>query len=355
MRKRISPRAGASRRDFLKTSTVGLVAAAVAPRTLAGTTSIADAEARGAVDSDHPLVLRTQGSFMVGGTVITGPTGDTFHGDHAYVQYQIPPDVRQLPLVMWRRGRAGRSTVGATIPNAVPGESNTFNIFRLGLWLPPGPPQFFPNVQFPRTQEAGDQYWRQQTPNTGPEGIAAEIRDFQGGTVAALFGKIGPGILLTHSNSGQYGWVTAMKAPDLVRAIIAYEPAAFSYPQDEVPAPVPTQNAQIAAITAPQLVSAAGFQKLTRMPIQVIYGDNIEFTTPSSIFGVELWRVVTQRAQQFVDAVNRHGGDAQVLYLPTMGLHGNTHFAFSDLNNLQVADLLSEWLHEKGLDQRGKE
>ena len=392
MRKRISPRAGTSRRDFLKTSTVGLVAAAVAPRTLAGTTSIADAEARGAVDSDHPLVLRTQGSFMVGGTVITGPTGDTFHGDHAYVQYQIPPDVRQLPLVMWhgggqfsktwestpdgrdgyqniflrrgfatyildqpRRGRAGRSTVGATIPNAVPGESNTFNIFRLGLWLPPGPPQFFPNVQFPRTQEAVDQYWRQQTPNTGPEGIAPEIRDFQGGTVAALFGKIGPGILLTHSNSGQYGWVTAMKAPDLVRAIIAYEPAAFSYPQDEVPAPVPTQNAQIAAITAPQLVSAAGFQKLTRMPIQVIYGDNIEFTTPSSIFGVELWRVVTQRAQQFVDAVNRHGGDAQVLYLPTMGLHGNTHFAFSDLNNLQVADLLSEWLHEKGLDQRGKE
>src|SRR6266700_80115 len=168
MRKRISPRAGASRRDFLKTSTVGLVAAAVAPRTLAGTTSIADAEARGAVDSDHPLVLRTQGSFMVGGTVITGPTGATFHGDHAYVQYQIPPDVRQLPLVMWhgggqfsktwestpdgrdgyekiflrrgfaayildqpRRGRAGNTTAGTTVaPNFV--DQSLFGIFRLG-------------------------------------------------------------------------------------------------------------------------------------------------------------------------------------------------------------------------------
>ena len=29
---------------------------------------------------------------------------------------------------------------------------------------------------------------------------------------------------------------------------------------------------------------------------------------------------------------------------------GNTHFMFSDQNNVQVADLLSQWLKEKGLD-----
>ena len=62
------------------------------------------------------------------------------------------------------------------------------------------------------------------------------------------------------------------------------------------------------------------------------------------------------RVQQFADAVNRHGGDATVLQLPSLGLHGNTHFAFSDLNNVQVADLLSHYLHEKGLDRgKGKE
>jgi hypothetical protein len=48
---------------------------------------------------------------MVGGTVITNPgtfdpnnptpEGQTFHGDHAYVQFQIPPNKRDLPLVMW--------------------------------------------------------------------------------------------------------------------------------------------------------------------------------------------------------------------------------------------------------------
>lgn len=33
-----------------------------------------------------------------------------------------------------------------------------------------------------------------------------------------------------------------------------------------------------------------------------------------------------------------------------VGLHGNTHFPMSDLNNEDVASLLAEWLHEKGLD-----
>jgi hypothetical protein len=43
----------------------------------------------------------------------------------------------------------------------------------------------------------------------------------------------------------------------------------------------------------------------------------------------------------FVEAVNRHGGDAELLLLPDAGLHGNTHFPFADLNNEKVADLLS--------------
>jgi hypothetical protein len=33
-----------------------------------------------------------------------------------------------------------------------------------------------------------------------------------------------------------------------------------------------------------------------------------------------------------------------------IGIRGNTHFPFSDLNNLQVADLMSKFLSEKKLD-----
>jgi len=37
-----------------------------------------------------------------------------------------------------------------------------------------------------------------------------------------------------------------------------------------------------------------------------------------------------------------------------VGIHGNTHFSFADVNNLEIADLFSRWLHEKKLDKRGK-
>ena len=56
-----------------------------------------------------PLAIQEQGSFAVGGKVITNagtfnpkqpaPEGQTLHGDHAYVFYQIPVSRRKLPLV----------------------------------------------------------------------------------------------------------------------------------------------------------------------------------------------------------------------------------------------------------------
>ena len=54
-------------------------------------------------------------------------------------------------------------------------------------------------------------------------------------------------------------------------------------------------------------------------------------------------------ARLWAAAVNRHGGDATVVHLPEIGIKGNTHFPFADLNNKQIADLLEQWLKEKGL------
>ena len=48
--------------------------------------------------------------------------------------------------------------------------------------------------------------------------------------------------------------------------------------------------------------------------------------------------------------MNRRGGDVTVVHLPEIGIRGNTHFPFSDLNNLEIADLLSKFLEEKGLN-----
>ena len=41
-----------------------------------------------------------------------------------------------------------------------------------------------------------------------------------------------------------------------------------------------------------------------------------------------------------------------LMHLPDIGIQGNSHFAFTDLNNVQIADLLSDYLKSKGLDKK---
>lgn len=339
-----------------------------------------------------PIMLSDMGSFMFAGSVNTSSNGETFHGDHGYAQYFIPEHSHSLPVVMWhgggqsgkswestpdgrdgfwqiftragwpvfiidqpRRGRAGRTAV-ADSSSQIPTdnkESMAWNTFRLGTWVPPAKPQSFKNTAFPQGPYSLEQFMRWQTPNTGPEPFPdAKERQFQGQSVASLFKKIGPGILMTHSQSGQYGWETAMQVPELVRAVVAFEPGAYAFPESDQPADVPTKISFVATGTAPQVVTDARFKNLTRMPIVIYFGDNIT-DEPSPVFGVELWRVIKIRAQQFVDTVNRHGGHATLVDLPSIGIHGNTHFIFADKNNAQISKMIQDYLVQQHLSGTG--
>lgn len=57
-----------------------------------------------------------------------------------------------------------------------------------------------------------------------------------------------------------------------------------------------------------------------------------------------------ETAKRRRDAVNKRGGDVTLVHLPEVGVRGNAHFPMSDLNSLQVADLTSKFLKERGLD-----
>lgn len=71
---------------------------------------------------------------------------------------------------------------------------------------------------------------------------------------------------------------------------------------------------------------------------------------PSKKLGDENWRVRLQMARKFVEAINRHGGNATLVELPKIGIYGNTHFLMQDLNNAELADLLDEWLLKSKLN-----
>lgn len=328
------------------------------------------------------LIIEEQGSFAVGGTIIENsgtfdpynitPDGQTFRGDHAYVFYQIPATARKYPLVMWhgigqfsktwettpdgregfqniflrrkfpvylidqpRRGNAGRSISEASI-KPIPDEQQWFGVFRVGIW-----PNYFDGVQFSHDPEALNQYFRSMTPNLGAIDIKVTTD-----AASALFNKIGAAILVTHSHSGGMGWITAIKNQN-VKAIVSYEPGSgFLFPEGEVPSPIASSAGTLEATAIP----LEDFMKLTKIPIVIYYGDNIP-DKPSKNSGADGWRARLEMARLWRDAVNKKGGDVTVVHLPEIGIKGNTHFPFSDLNNVQIADLMSEWLKEKGLDK----
>ena len=329
----------------------------------------------------EPLTIQEQGSFAVGGTVLRKPgtynnntptaEGQSLHGDHLYAFYQIPQNPKPLPIVMlhgafqsarsWettsegregfqniflrrgfpvylvdqpRRGRAGNSTVATTI-EPTPYDQLFFDQFRLGKW-----PNYFDNVQFDRKPETLDQFFRSVTPNTGPFD-ARVISD----AMSALVAKTGPAILFTHSQGGGPGWLTAIKNPN-VKAIIAFEPGSgFIFPEGELPAAMPSA----AGTLSPEAVPLADFEKLTRIPIVIYYGDNFP-VEPTTERGQDNWRVRLAMAKLWVEAINKRGGDARLVHLPEIGIRGNTHFLMSDLNNVQIADQVSKFLTEKKLD-----
>ncbi|MBL7722963.1 MAG: alpha/beta fold hydrolase [Chitinophagaceae bacterium] len=324
------------------------------------------------------LQIQKQGAFSAGGIVVKSDGvfdalkpwnvqqgGQTRHGDHADVFYQIPANPKRNAMVFlhgygqtrrsWQttadsregfadiflrkgygtylvdqpgRGAAGQTTKPGQI-TATPDDQTWFTQFRIGLY-----PNFNEGVQFPKDSVSLDRFFRMMTPNTGAVDETTIVN-----AMSAVFDKSGDGILFTHSAGGTPGWKTAIKN-NHVKAVVAIEPGGFVFPEGETPADNRGGNG----------VPLEEFKKLTKIPIVVYFGDYIpaEETNAASL---NFWRTVLATARQWAKVVNAHGGDATIVYLPEIGIKGNTHFVMSDLNNGEIADLVTKWLKGKGLDK----
>lgn len=347
------------------------------------------------VTPENSIVIAKQGSFFVAGRQVKGPgtydptkstantnEGNTFWIDQMYVQYQIPVNARKYPLVLvhggggtgrvWettpdgregyqslfvrrgfpvyivdfpRRGRAGFPSFNGPFGSLdktqiVPDATNRAGVeYAWVRWrLGPKYPDVFPVQQFP--MQALDSFIQHLVPTVSddPEIIS--------GALVALLEKIGPAIVVTHSQSGLFGWLAGARSPN-VKAIVAYEPG-FVFPQSALPAPIPLFKGTMAAGTA---LTPAEFAHLAHIPMQVVYGDNIpQKPIPDLVADGRRAQVVASRL--FADAVRKQGGSASILHLPEAGLRGNSHFMFSDLNNVEVAEQLARFLSANGLDAR---
>jgi len=340
-----------------------------------------------AAGAEALIAVQDQGGRPFGGVVAGDPETGSLHCDHGYVEWQIPPDPRRVPLLMihasstktWdttfdgrdgfrtiflragfpvymtdlpRTGRAGQGCAQTTYTPAPNRDQSTITSWRIGTWLPGDPaPDYYPGVQFPVDDpDAMDEFYRIQY----PEFNSPENEQVETDALAVLLGEIGSSVLLTHSSTGIRGWVTAMKSDD-VAGIVSYEPGAVVLPEDEMPPPIMRADGMM--LPAGRPVPMEDFMKLTQVPIQIIWGDYIPSELDENNVGPRLTldgrRINALRAGLMADAINRHGGDATNVMLPAdLGITGNTHFPMSDLNNTEIADLLSDFLAEKGLDTR---
>ncbi len=258
----------------------------------------------------EPIVLQEQGSFTAGGSTLTNngefvfsdlwsQSGQTAYGDNAFVRYQIPVNAKKLPMVFlhgggqsmktWettpdgregfqniflrrgfstylvdqpRRGDAGFTLVSGEPVTPMFYDRTMFTLFRLGRW-----PDFYPDTKFPQTSESLENFYRQGTPNTGPLDFNI-IAD----AMASVLEKTGPAILVTHSQGGGAGWLTALRSGN-IRAIVAFEPGGSPrlFPSDELPKPINTSFGIIEGTP----ITLEDFRKFTKFPIVIFYGDHI--------------------------------------------------------------------------------
>ena len=315
-----------------------------------------------------PLTLEDDGSFFVNGqsvlsnypgaSLVTGPAAPgNITINQMYVHFRIPAGKKGVPLVMvhgsqhtgatyettpdgregwatWfaRQGHPvyvvdhagrGRSGFNPTPVNAVrdggadPKGLPTFFVgpidrawwnFRFG----PDYPKPFPGLQFPL--EALDQYLAQLVPNTETTLAGGGANTVN--ALAALLDKIGPAVIMVHSQSGVYGLDVVRKRPNLVRALVSVEGGCETVTPADIATP------------------------FVKVPFVSVWGDNS--VGAKGVNG-------DKRREGCVQAVNLikgGGGRAALLLLPDAGVKGNSHMMMMDRNNLQVADLIRKWIGE---------
>ena len=349
----------------------------------------------GLVDAAKPIVIQEQGSFTVGGTYKERPgtfsqenfvaeDGQRAYGDFAYVEYQIPVKAKKLPLIFqhggaqskrtWESGPDGRegfntmfvragyavylvdqprsgeanlSTEAVTpdtpwASNPMYGDKTLYVLSRIGHYDAAGNP--VPNAQFPKGEKNYQAFQQSWTIGSGPLD-----NDLNADVLAELVNQQKDGaILVTHSMGGTIGWRTAIRT-DKVKAIIAYEPGGtpFVFPETEMPQ---ITEARFKALSASAMgVPMSDFLKLTKIPIVLYYGDYINLDSEN--IGENKWFCEYALAEQFVAAINRHGGDATLVHLPDIGIRGNSHFLMQEKNSEEIMKLALAWLKSKGLDK----
>ena len=366
--------------------------------------------------ADEPLMIAKQGNFYIGGKYVESK-GDMPMVGQAFIEYQIPQrQIHPYPIVMihgggqtgsgwistpdgrdgWaiyflRHGYAvyvvdqaarGRSAYIVDVYGRSRTQTREYVMQRFStserynLW-----PQAKFHTHWPGNAQPGDpvfdNYFASNVPSMDNREMQSKMNV---DALAALLDRIGPSIVLVHSQSGQYGWPLAQARPALVKAIVAAEPS--GPPVHDVVVPGATRfGMDFASATA-----VAGTEIFRDDPRLKRYGlaDNpmvyAPAVTPESPLAfvqqdkaeapdlVKCWRqkeparklvAVGDRPILYLAAeasfyapyshctvayLKQAGVDVSYVKLADIGLRGNGHMMMMEKNSDTIAQVIIEWL-----------
>jgi pimeloyl-ACP methyl ester carboxylesterase len=323
--------------------------------------------------TDH-FGVKEVGSFHIGGRQVTlsglpekeivftagaapfkvNPNGD-FEVEQMYVQYvKLHEHSRKAkyPLLMWHGGGLAGVT-WETKPDGKPGWQNFFlraghdvyvsdavergraswarypeifktepffrtkkeawELFRLG---PEGSYQTDPAKRIAYTEgtqfpvEAFDQFGKQGIPRWATNDAATQAAYDQ------YVQKVCPCVIMVHSQGGNFTFSAALKAPGMVKAVIAVEPSG-----------VPGDKVDITALKG--------------IPHLFVWGDYLD--------RYPLWQKIAPNVDRFEQALRQQGTDVTRIDLPKTGVRGNSHMLMMDRNSDAIAQMIQDWMVSKNL------
>jgi pimeloyl-ACP methyl ester carboxylesterase len=350
-----------------------------------------------------PITIAKQGYFFVGGKYVDTPAGPVFAGQ-AYVEYQIPQNrSHPFPIVMIE----GCCTSGAGFNGTVDGRDGWAQYFLskgyavyimdqvgrgrspyvesvYGEKNPKAPkfverefvayerynlfPQAHLHTQWPGTGVVGDPLFDQFQASMLPDFKDRRHREpLNRDAGVALLDKIGPALILPHSQASAYAWLMADARPNLVKGLLMAEAASSPF-------------YELQFIGAPDWFKEVGFEKpygVTRTPLTFEPAapsaglDVVRQEKPDKPSLVRCWMqkeparklvnfksipVLLMVGEASFQAPAAHcntyfltqaGVQHDFIRLEDVGIHGNGHFLMHEKNNLEVAAVIADWLNKR--------
>jgi len=350
---------------------------------------------------DLPISIERQGYLFAGGKYST-VNGQQVMSGQIYAEYQIPAkQTHRWPLLMihglgqsgtnftgtsdgregWAqyflrqgyavyvidqpgRGRAAYQSE-AYGPLTPPDIENVQRRFvapeRYELW-----PQARLHTQWPGKGAPGDPIFDQFYASQLPSIPAANATIFNRDAIVALLEKIGPAIVMTHSQSGGFGWPVADMRPDLVKAIIAVEPSGPPfYDIENIGAPdwfrdAPTSYRVWGPTAAPLTYAppAANPSDLTIVREERPDAPNVvrcwlQKSPARQLPNLQKMPILIMTAEASYHATYDHctvkfleqaGVHPTWLKLGESGIHGNGHMLMLEQNSREIVEVIARWL-----------